>query len=629
MTRAALRQLQDLLSLPERASALELKRALEASANELAQVLSSGSPDDCEDVLALVRLVEALPPELDSVLRVQCFIDAARFLYVFGRPFDAIAPAKDAIALAEASQDLPRLTKAHSLLGVMYADTGNVSSAIECYAKALEMAQQAKDQEAESAVWINLGVALTYCGQFRDALACFEHVLEMAARSNQLSVYRLSALTNIALCALHTEDFARGLKAAELAVQESSEPRTAVELLSRVLRETNYVRLLLEVNNVKKAQERCEIAKNYATHSHSARAEISASISEGLCLVFAGHADIGVSRLTATLEKARLLRSMLRDTLAALVRAFEVMGQPQRALVYLREMMEATRKLQQDNALKHLELHLASLGREVAVEEPTSSVLHRREAALKGQIAEEELFHSRIEMLERLAVTAELRDDSTGEHSYRVGKLAGLLAAEYGCDEQSCFMVELAARLHDIGKIGVPDAILLKPDKLNDAERQVMRAHTTVGAELLSQSNIPQMQMAEDIARHHHEWWNGSGYPGNLSGQGIPLGARITALADVFDALTHVRPYKRAWAIDDALREIAELRGRQFDPQLTDMFLALVVGLRVSHLDLDAFLGQAARSSPFLQARSKIWDTLRRSKQPDGIGVNSRLDLQR
>jgi putative two-component system response regulator len=213
-------------------------------------------------------------------------------------------------------------------------------------------------------------------------------------------------------------------------------------------------------------------------------------------------------------------------------------------------------------------------------------------------------------MLERLAVTAELRDDSTGEHSYRVGKLAGLLAQEFGCDEDTCYMIELAARLHDIGKIGVPDAILLKPEKLNDQERQVMRSHTTVGAELLSKSNIPHMQMAEEIARHHHEWWDGSGYPANLAGQAIPLSARITALADVFDALTHSRPYKAAWPIDATLDEIAELKGSQFDPQLTDLFIVLVGRLRRDHADLNLFLGQAARTSPFLQARTRIWDAL-------------------
>jgi putative two-component system response regulator len=230
-------------------------------------------------------------------------------------------------------------------------------------------------------------------------------------------------------------------------------------------------------------------------------------------------------------------------------------------------------------------------------------------------------------MLERLAVTAELRDDSTGEHSYRVGKLAALLAQEFGCDDNACFMIELAARLHDIGKIGVPDAILLKPDKLNSAETQIMRTHTTVGAELLSKSNIAHMQMAEEIARFHHEWWDGSGYPNNLAGANIPLAARITALADVFDALTHQRPYKVAWPMDAALDEIARLKGRQFDPQLTDLFIVLVGRLRRDHIDVDSFLGQAAHGSPFLQARSRIWNALHRSH--DQGGSDSRLDLQR
>jgi putative two-component system response regulator len=232
-------------------------------------------------------------------------------------------------------------------------------------------------------------------------------------------------------------------------------------------------------------------------------------------------------------------------------------------------------------------------------------------------------------MLERLAVTAELRDDSTGEHSYRVGKLASLLAQEFGCDDETCYMIELAARLHDVGKIGVPDAILLKPEKLNDAERQIMRTHTTVGAELLSKSNIPHMQMAEEIARHHHEWWDGSGYPANLSGSGIPLVARITALADVFDALTHKRPYKIAWPLDSALDEIAQLKGTQFDPQLTDLFIVLIGRLRRDHIHIDSFLGQAAHESPFLQARARIWNALHKSQDRGDEGSGSRLDLQR
>jgi len=123
------------------------------------------------------------------------------------------------------------------------------------------------------------------------------------------------------------------------------------------------------------------------------------------------------------------------------------------------------------------------------------------------------------------------------------------------------------------------------------------------------------MQMAEEIARHHHEWWDGTGYPGNLSGSGIPLSARITAIADVFDALTHTRPYKAPWPVDAALDEIAELKGSQFDPQLADLFIVLVGSLRKDHRDLDAFLGEAAQQSPFLQARTRIWNALQQAAQ--------------
>jgi putative two-component system response regulator len=157
----------------------------------------------------------------------------------------------------------------------------------------------------------------------------------------------------------------------------------------------------------------------------------------------------------------------------------------------------------------------------------------------------------------------------------------------------------------------------MKPGRLNEAEIQIMRAHSIVGAELLAKSNMAQMQMAEEIARYHHEWWNGNGYPAAISGTAIPLSARITALADVFDALTHKRPYKDAWPIEDALAEIASLSGRQFDPELCHLFLRLIADLQKQHGDLDVFLGQAAKRSSFLQARSKIWTALAQSRSSD------------
>jgi putative two-component system response regulator len=335
--------------------------------------------------------------------------------------------------------------------------------------------------------------------------------------------------------------------------------------------------------------------------------------------------------LSQALDRARVLKSALRDALLAMVKAQEVAGKPDIALVYLRELMMHTKKTQQENALRHHRLHLESLARQQQ-DASEDVVMERHEQSLRGklaeQVAQQELMRSRIEMLERLAVTAELRDDSTGEHSYRVGRLSSLLGQEFGCDDQTCFMLDLAARLHDIGKIGIPDGILLKPDRLTEAEREIMKTHTTVGAELLAQSEIPHMQMAEDIARFHHEWWDGSGYPNGIGGAAIPIAARITALADVFDALTHKRPYKEPWPVARALEEIAYLKGHQFDPELTDLFLALIRRLQREVGDLDEYLGAAAKLSPFIRAREKISSTLRRNGGRDG-GYRTRLDTQR
>jgi len=592
--------------------------------NARLQTASSGSS---EFMSSVVRTLKKLTAPTHAELRINCLLDASHYFYLVGQAFNAIEPASDAVDLATRAQLKPLMRKANTFLGMMYADTGNIPRAIECYDQALDLAHVLRDSDGECIVWVNLGAALFYAAQYRDAIACHEHVIHMAGTNEPLRKFRAPAFANIALCCLHLEDFARGLRAIEICVAESGEPHTAAELVSRVLRENYYIRLLLEVGNIDTAGERCELIRKFAARSKSARADIAASIAEGLYEVHAGRIDVGISRLTSTLERARLLRSMLRDALAALVKAYDLIGQPQRALIYLREMIEALRQTQQENALRHLSLHVEQLGQEFRVEAPITTRLQRQEAALQGKVAEQELFKSRIEMLERLAVTAELRDDSTGEHSYRVGKLAALLAQEFGCDEDTCFMIELAARLHDIGKIGVPDAILLKADKLNEAERQIMRTHTTVGAELLSKSNIPHMQMAEEIARHHHEWWDGGGYPGNLSGTAIPLAARITSLADVFDALTHVRPYKVAWPIDAALDEITRLKGRQFEPQLTDLFVVLIGRLRQDFIDINAYLGEAANKSPFLQARSRIWNALHKSH--DAGEHDGRLDLQR
>jgi putative two-component system response regulator len=203
--------------------------------------------------------------------------------------------------------------------------------------------------------------------------------------------------------------------------------------------------------------------------------------------------------------------------------------------------------------------------------------LRHQNRDLEQRVAErtKALEASHFEMLRRLASAAELRDDDTGQHTQRVGRIAGILARATGMAGEEADLVGWAAPLHDVGKIGIPDAILLKPGKLTPDEMAVMRRHTTIGAQLLGEGRSPLMRTAETIALSHHERWDGTGYPAGLAAEAIPLSGRIVALADVFDALTHARPYRAAWSVEAALTEIARLRGTHFDPFLTDAFLKL------------------------------------------------------
>lgn len=191
------------------------------------------------------------------------------------------------------------------------------------------------------------------------------------------------------------------------------------------------------------------------------------------------------------------------------------------------------------------------------------------------QVRTQQLAQAEIDTAICLATAAEYRDDDTGQHTQRVGDTAATLAALLGCGEKQVELMRRAAPLHDVGKIGIPDAILLKPGKLTEEEFAFMKTHTTIGAAILSQHHTDLLQLAAEIALTHHERWDGSGYPGRLSGSDIPLVGRIVAVADVFDALTNERPYKAAWPVEQALAEIKAQSGKQFDPQVVETFLRM------------------------------------------------------
>jgi putative two-component system response regulator len=202
----------------------------------------------------------------------------------------------------------------------------------------------------------------------------------------------------------------------------------------------------------------------------------------------------------------------------------------------------------------------------------------------------QELADTRLEVVRRLGRAAEYRDNETGLHIIRMSKISAALARQHGLAEDFCELLLHASPMHDIGKIGVPDAILLKPGPLDPQEWATMRLHPVIGAEILSGSDTHLMRMAHDIALSHHEKWDGSGYPRGLAGNEIPLAARIVAVADVFDALTSVRPYKSAWSVPRALAEMDRIAGSHLEPALIKSFhqiLPEVLSILMEHAEPD------------------------------------------
>ncbi|WP_406667083.1 HD domain-containing phosphohydrolase [Gallaecimonas sp. GXIMD1310] len=197
---------------------------------------------------------------------------------------------------------------------------------------------------------------------------------------------------------------------------------------------------------------------------------------------------------------------------------------------------------------------------------------------LEGMVKQrtEELHESYMELLRCLAKAAEFRDNETGAHVMRIGATAKMLAEAIGCDKEYCEMLLMAAPMHDVGKIGIPDGILLKTGPLNEQEREVMKRHPAIGREILGVGQSRLVKMASEIALYHHEFWNGKGYPAGIAGEHIPLSARITSVCDVYDALRSVRPYKSAFSVEKAKEILADMAGGHLDPELTANFIGII-----------------------------------------------------
>ncbi len=284
------------------------------------------------------------------------------------------------------------------------------------------------------------------------------------------------------------------------------------------------------------------------------------------------------------------------DAIIDKVKAFKVGGadyipkpiQVQELVARVRNQIDLRRLQQQLKAQNDvLEDKNSQLVSEIHKRQAVEAEIRKLNANLEAKVRArtQDLERAQVEILERLSLAGERRDDDTGKHTLRVGYMSSLITETLGQSEQAAELIRLAARLHDIGKIGIPDQVLLKPGKLTDEEYSLMKKHTTIGAEMLSGSTSPLIRLAEEVALTHHERWDGEGYPQGLAGRDIPLSGRIVAVADVFDALTHERPYKDAWNLERVIKELHAMRGSQFDPKVVNAFLKIVKDGKLAKLE--------------------------------------------
>ncbi len=583
-----------------------MKVALDRLHHELTKRTARSSSDSAQYFRAALEALRKVRGSANSSLRLECLQKCCFFFYQHGEHAHARDAADQHEILSRRIDDPASLQVSHSLKGILLADLGNLTDALSHYSAAFQCARECEDALGECKVMNNIGVAMNYAGLYHDAVACFLRVLELASKDWEPRADK-AALSNLAQSYLHLSDPQSALKSIERCLYYPANSTIALDPNEQSIREFTYVRVALELEEHELARRHAESCRQYAYAADSFRGKALADIAAGLCDVCAGNVQQGLRALETTLAESPKIDSIHSDALVAIVKAYDHVGQPEIALRYMEMWMTLVRQRRASSLQAALSLH-GDFGGLVIASGTRRDLrdLEHKVTNLRLKVAERQAATSQWELLERLAATSDLREDNSGQHGYRVGALSRLLAEEIGLEREIAEVIEPAARLHDFGKTGIPERVLGNSQSLKDVERQLMRLHTVIGAELLAKSKLPQIKLAETIARNHHEWWDGNGYPDKLAGKNIPIAARIVALADVLDALTHGRPYAAPWSMDRALQEIRERRGTQFDPWLTDRFLAMVHRLRAQHADLDSYLGKAGMQSPFQQARERI-----------------------
>ena len=584
--------------------------------------------------------------DFDSV--ADRLFDVYAYYFERGQSNDAIELGKKIASGAETCGNIAIQRKVYNALGALYCEIADFASAMTHLERAVTLARQLKNPTIEAACLANVIAVLQEMGHYKQAIAMAKRVLVLQDESHLANMHKLQCASNGLFAAHRIGDRAA---AAWFLAQGERYLSLKAEPLRRAFFERGRTLYLVDLGELHKARAHLDETIFAIGASDNARIRILLTIASSVCRWASGDSREARNDLEALRAESKGTKLYHHLVLQALIKVYSDASTPSDAtlgLAFGRELVEFTTSVKKAKFYRQLankrvehDARVASTlsntaidpfgaakdwlnasdvigpvgdvdpnDRRVLTKHEELTAIHEDMARIRARSLRRDIQTDAVDTAENWAIAAEFFDDETGQHCYRVGHLASMLAHKIGMDETFCMRVEHAARLHDIGKIAVNEVILLKPGPLDAAEMAAMRLHTEVGAQILSGSDDPTLRMAVEVARHHHEWWNGTGYPTKISGRNIPISARVCALSDVYDALTHARAYKAAWTHERAMAEIMRLAGTQFDPALIQPFCEVIEQYRsdLSAGVIPAFVDMD--SNALIASRKRLMETI-------------------
>ena len=541
---------------------LDLARTHEATEPERSRVL-------VQQARAIARADQDFECEAESLYRL------ASLAHYDGQPGDAFALAVEARDFAMA-HDAPLVVAwSLNLIGLVHTNSGNHSDALACCLQALDCYRGTGHRVDEGNILNTVAAIYHELGDTDRAIVNYEAAMNANAQLNRPDFDAIT-LANVASLRAERGEFDTAIEIGERALALCRVH--AVGFLPEVLSalagayggrgDFDQARTLLNaaLAMLDASSVSFDDAVRASIELAFGRVELSAK-NDAEALTHFGRA-LGLSEVINAKPIAFAAHSALADL-------YKGLGQFEQAVFHLEAKFTINQSIFNEGT--DVRIKTLQVAHEAEDSRHQAEILRLRTSELEGLVRGRttELEQFQLEALERLAILGEFRDTDTGEHTARVGDMCAEIAHLLGQDPTWSERLRSAARLHDIGKVAIPDSILLKPGPLTPAEFEVMKTHTTLGARILSGSTSPLVQLAEEVALNHHERWDGLGYPNQIGATDVPLSGRICAVADVFDALTSERVYKKAWAVDDAVRYIARAAGTQFDPTVVEAFMKI------------------------------------------------------